>query len=227
MWTSGGVLAPDGELFVLAEDLDRDPAADVRHARHPAHHRAGGIDHPGIVAILEPERDHVVLAVGAAVDDGAVDLAGIEAEVAQQVVGEQLEPVAVVAVGPEGLGRGGPAIDGAVGDVVLLGLQLDPVGHLLRHLALALGPEALELGAETAGLRVLGALVPAGFRHGRRSSQAVVAAVEALALLPAVDLVAPGIEGIGGGEVLEGRQRADRSGAAPTQRQRQAEQLPK
>ena len=80
----------------------------------------------GSFGVLEPERDHVVLPVGRPHDDGAEHLVVAEAELAQEVEGEQLEPVAVVAVVLERLLERGPVIDGAVGDVVVARLLLDP-----------------------------------------------------------------------------------------------------
>ena len=124
--------ARDVEVAVFAEDLERLPAGHLGHARHAGGHGTGRIDHPRIVGLLEPERDHVMLPVRAPEDDRAVHLVFTEAETAQQVVAEQLEAVAVVAVAAEGLVERGPAIDRTVRDVVALRDVLDPRGDLAR-----------------------------------------------------------------------------------------------
>jgi hypothetical protein len=72
----------------------------------------------------------MVLAVGAPYDDGTEDLVSGKAEIAQEIEREQLEPIAVVPVAPEGLFERSPVIDGPVGPVVGLRLLLGPIGNL-------------------------------------------------------------------------------------------------
>ena len=73
-----------------------------------------------------------------------------EAHVAQQVVDEQLEPVAVLAVAVERLAERGPVVDRAVGPVVAARLALDPGRRLRGDLALLLAAEGEVLGAQVA-----------------------------------------------------------------------------
>ena len=72
-------------------------------SRHALGHRAGRIDHPRIRRVLEPERDHVVLAVRRPIDDRAEHLVLAEPELAERAIDEQLEAVAVVPAAGERL----------------------------------------------------------------------------------------------------------------------------
>ena len=82
----GGVNLLDGELLGLAEDLERGPARHLGHAGHAGGHGAGGIDDPGIVGLLEPERHHVVLPVAGPVDDRPEHLVLAESEISGLLV---------------------------------------------------------------------------------------------------------------------------------------------
>jgi hypothetical protein len=203
-----GILS-DRILQVLGEDLERNPLGKLRHARHPERHRAGGIDYPGIIGILEPERHHVVLFVRGAHDDRTIDLGVGKAQVAQGVEGEELEPIAIVATSRQRLFQRGPMIDGAVLAVVSLRLRLDPVGDLSRERSTALRAEIEILHAQT----VLSELVVGQTRVRARGARRVDGgaalegleerSVEALAPLPSADLRTPDVIGSGGLEVVE------------------------
>ena len=114
-------------LLGLAEHVRRCPARHLRDLLHVHRHRPGRVQYPGIV-ILEPERHHVVHAVALAMHDGAVD--PLVSELPQELVGDQIEPVAVVPVGLEQLLEGGPVVEIEVrvrlGLVVLVRLELRP-----------------------------------------------------------------------------------------------------
>ncbi len=172
-----------GVLVVLAEDLECDPVVDVGHFDHGVRHGAGGVEHPGIAGIFEPQGDHVVLEVGGAVDDGAVDAGGGEAEFLEAVVDEQFEAVAVFLAASQGLLEGGPVVaTGVVGEVGL-GLGLGPGDQVGGHLSASLAAEARE-----AGVGVLGGFGPMA---------------DGGAILPVFDLAAPAVIGAGGGEVVD------------------------
>src|SRR5262245_49786150 len=165
-----------------------------------------------------------MLSVRAPKDDRAVDLVLAEAEPAQQVVGEQLEPVAVVAVAAEGLLQGGPAIDRTVGDVVVLRDVLDPGRDFARLRAPPLGEELVELRAQALVRRLRRGLPSPRAGHRSRRVQlgicggppslafgslraafgGLLGAGVALALLPLRDLAAPGVALARGREVAVG-----------------------
>jgi len=104
---------------------------------------------------------------------------------------------------------------------VLLGLVLDPLRNLAGQRSLALGAERLVLVLQLLGNDVVLAIPSAGLGYRRQRPEPFVAAVEALALLPAVNLAAPGIVRIGLGEVIVGRSGGRRARAAPAQAQQQ------
>ena len=171
-----------GVLVFLAEDLECDPVVDVRHLDHGVRHGAGGVEHPGILGIFEPQRDHVVLEVGGAVDDGAVDACGGEVEFMKAVVDEQFEAVAVFLAASQGLFESGPVVGTGVVGEVGLGLGLGPGDEVGGHLSASLAAEAREAGVGVFGDR--GCSADGG------------------AILPVLDLLAPAVVGAGGGEVV-------------------------
>ncbi len=104
-------------LHVLTEHLERYPGGHTRHARHARGHRTRWVDDPRIETILEPESDHVMLAVRRAVHNRAVDFGFGKAQVAQCVIDQQLESIAIVTVASQGLFESRPVIDRTVGDM--------------------------------------------------------------------------------------------------------------
>ena len=103
----------------------------------------------GSVGVLEPERDHVVLPVGGPVDDRAIDLVFAEAE-------RRAGSGSRAARGRRSPRRRAASVSakvaqwsiGAVGDVVVARLVLDPARDLARERAPLLDAERLELGAQ-------------------------------------------------------------------------------
>jgi hypothetical protein len=149
----------------------------------------------------------VVLAVGGAHDDRAEHLVVAEAELAQRVIGEQLEAIAVVAVVLERLLERRPVVDRAVGNVVIARLLLDPGRELAGDLALPLDQELVVLGAQRAALGGIDARRLGADGRGARGT-------DLLALLPAADLAAPRVVGRRSREVRERPVAGDRRGAA-------------
>jgi hypothetical protein len=191
--------------------------------RHAGDHRAGRIDHPRIPALLEPERDHVVLSIGRTQHDGAEDFLFGEAGVPQEVIREQFEAVAVVAIVGERLLERRPVIVGPVGHVVTLRLVLHPSGDRFRRLALLFGAEREVGNAEV----VTVASACRRFRtarDGRETGCELVGIAErAFAHLPTRDLPRPRIVGRGDLEELVRRPRRSQRGDT-TERRARADQ---
>ncbi len=189
----GDPLLLDVVVAVFAEDLERSPARHFGHAWHSGCHRAGRIDHPGIVRVFEPECHHVVLVVFKAIDDRPEDFVFAKSQIAQQVVDEELEAVAVVAVGSKRLFECRPMVDRPVRDVVLLGLLLNPVRQFASQSAFVLLTELGVLEPKVGG--AVGRSPRIRTRRNRRGRGLGVRRVPLgpLAGLPDFDLVPPGI----------------------------------
>jgi hypothetical protein len=109
------------------------------------------------------------LTIVAPVDDRAEHLVLAKAEVAQEVVGEKFQTVAILGTLLEGLLQRGPMVDRPVGHVVATGLLLDPARKIPRKRALVLGAKArvLPSQARLRPRRLAGGLPSTGHRGGR------------------------------------------------------------
>ena len=84
-------------------------------------------------------------------DDGAVDLCGVEAGLAQGGEDQQFEAVAIFLAAAQGALDGGPVVDAAVFDEDGLGLLLAESNEVACDLAAALLGESGEVGVGSGG----------------------------------------------------------------------------
>ncbi len=134
-----------------------------------------------------------MLVVAAAIHDRPEDFVFTKSQLAQQVIDEKFEAVAVVTVGSKRLFERRPMVDRPVRDVVLFGLLLNPIRQFASQSAFALLPEVGVLGAEVGGAVGRGIRIRTGCDCWGREFGTRCAPLGPLSGLPGFDLGAPGI----------------------------------